>query len=240
MIVVLYAVFAILVLLWLKREHVRVRRIPLKPVPQDVPSKPAPPKVIIDMPEYRCAVHEAGYAVAAWSCTCVTKMNIATIETEDGGLVEYMIHSTDKSDGMWCWLVIILSGIAAENFVHGKARSTSSDRDFERALGVAQQLAAQGASPPWTPLTGSVIPFAQIYKSSIDPKEIKVLEHGYRMARHVVRSHGHRFHRVAALLLTHKTVREVDVEKVLGRRHFTKLMGLMRPSFIVPKTREAA
>jgi len=236
--VFLYGAFVVLVLLWLKRL---TRHTPLKPLPRT-----PQPNVIIDTPECRCAVHEAGHAVAAWSCVCVTRINVATIETDDGGLVEYMIHSTEKSDGMWCWLVIILSGIAAENFVHGKARSTSSYRDFERALGVAKQLAVQGTSPPWKPLTGSVIPFARIYASSLDPKEIEVLEQGYQMARYVVRSHGHRFHRIAALLLTHKTVREVDVEKVLGRRHFTVLAGLLsnpfgiRPSFVIPKSREAA
>jgi len=191
------------------------------------------PRPFTDTPECRIAVHEAGHAVAAWSCTCVTGMIIATIETETGGVVEYTIHSSETPDGMWCLLTITLAGVAAETFVHGKAGTLSSETDLIKARKLAEQIAAKGWASPWK-LEGEVPKF-DIYDPPLKPQEVEVLQHSFRMAKHIVRAHDRQFHRMVVLLLTHKTVRESDVENVLGRRNFTKVMGLVRPTFIVPK-----
>ena len=220
-------------------------RMKLKPEPQ--PKLKAEPvsteqaKTFIATPECRMAVHEAGHAVAAWACTYVTEMTVATIETKTGGVVEYMIHSTEKPDGMWCELVITFAGVAAEAWVHGKASSMAAESDLLKVRALAKKLADHAVSPPWTPLDGSTPSFEKLYKNPLEDAELEVLKHGYRMARHVVRSSDHRFHHMVVLLLTKKTVRESDVENVLGHRVFTKLSGLFsRPAFVVPKYRKAA
>ena len=203
-----------------------------KPELQPEPVSTEQAKAFIDTTECRMAVHEAGHAVAAWACTYVTEMTVASIETKTGGVVEYVIHSTEKPDGMWCALVITFAGVAAEAFVHGKASSMAAESDLLKARALAKKLVDRAVPPPWTPLEGSTPAFEKLYKNPLEAAEIEVLKHGYRMARHS----GQQFHRMVMMLLTKKTMRESDVENVLGGRTFTKFSGLFfRPAFVVPK-----
>jgi ATP-dependent Zn protease len=221
----------------------------------------------VDTAECRLAVHEAGHAVAAWCCTLVSEVTIATIEAKDrgagwdGGFVNYTYYRTYWSSGDWCKMVIALAGVAAEALVYSRWRSTGSERDLLQALEIAEGLVAKGAAEhiPWQRLgetPGRAPDLGKAFKTRPPAAVAENLNEGYRMARHVLGSHGGAFFKVVSMLLAKKSTTRADMEQVLGKRHFEQLVALgaqlesvvnesgkpehFKPRFVLPLRRRKA
>ena len=189
----------------------------------------------IDTIECRLAVHDAGHAVAAWCCTAVIDIEIATIEAEQGGYVRWRMPRERHAD-LWHFLVITLAGVAAEAMVYSRSRSEAvASSDFAFARKYAEQLV--GVDLPWRDPGGPTIDFQKIYvKPSPSPEVIGVLKAAYRMARHVIRAHGGDYYRVVSMLLTHRTATQRHVERVLGSRIPMRILSLYETKFLLPRS----
>jgi hypothetical protein len=222
----------------------------------------------VDTQECRLAVHEAGHAVAAWCCTLVAEVDLATIEHKDkiegweGGVVRYSFYGVNWMDDRWCKMVIALSGVAAEAMVYSRWRTTGSQADLLKALAVAESLASSKnpVDPPWRRLgaiPGDRVPdLASAFRSKPSSGATGNLEEGYRMARRVLRSHGGAFFKVVSMLLAKKSTTKADIEALLGKRYFATfaLAGAhfesivnesgrperFKPGFVLPKRKKAA
>lgn len=188
----------------------------------------------LDTQECRTAVHESGHAIAAWSCSIVHNVSMTTIEAAHGGSVKFSMSLVKTDDAAWCMLVISLAGMAAEAMVYPKSHARAAQNDLVAARKLSRQLA--GSTPPW-PSTSlfQVMPFDRMYKEPLSPAELLVLNHGYRMAKHVLKAHGGTFYKLIALLLKQRSASEEDVKKLLGGRAFVRIVGMMRPTFVLPK-----
>jgi len=193
----------------------------------------------LDTPECRTAVHEAGHTIAAWMCSAVNKMELMTVEHKDGGRVSYTIHSADTPNGLWCLLVILLSGIAAEISVYGRTRAAPASSDLIKSREIAAELVEKDCLiPPWkVPDRGRTLHFEDMYASPLSSSEAIVLKRAYHMAHAVLSSHEKAHQRVVSMLLTKKSVGEADVEVILGTRAFTRFVGIIRPTFVMPKSK---
>ncbi|HYX19560.1 MAG TPA: hypothetical protein VFA98_01800, partial [Thermoanaerobaculia bacterium] len=107
----------------------------------------------IDTWECRVAVHEAGHAVAAWCCTLVAEVKIATIEDKGGGgVVKYSYVPSPNPAAPWCCAVIALAGVAAEAHVYARWKTAGAHKDITDALTYVRQ--SRGHAPPWERLGG--------------------------------------------------------------------------------------
>jgi hypothetical protein len=235
--------------------------VPRANAPRTDPPKPSNFVRPRDLLETRVAVHEAGHAIVAWSCTHVTEVHWSTIEKQDhrAGSVSYSVLTSD--DGDWCTLAVALAGVAAENFVFGNAHSTPAKDDLVKARDLATRIATRGARPgvPWDRPNGQhararnakepLLPFRRLYIHPLTQDEHFVLEEAYLMARHIVRASDPGFHELVQLLLTRKSVKEHDIARVLGSRAFIMASAVSvqsgqfsaRPAFIpLAKTRRAS
>lgn len=200
-----------------------------------------PPRTTRDTVECRHAVHEAGHAVAAWCCTHVGEVTLASIEAEDGAFIEYTTLKAQEPAVAWHMLVIHLAGVAAEAMVYTRSGDrTHATDDFKRAI---ERVHMIGSHPlPWTDPRGPSIDFRKIYVNPVPSDEhIRTLEAGYRMARHVVRRHRGDYYRLVSMLLTKRTASQADIARVLGRRILPQLLhpfGLvLEPKFVLPRRR---
>lgn len=196
------------------------------------PEVRVPGAASVDTQECRLAVHEAGHAVAAWCCTLVAEVTVATIEHKgkdwSGGLVNYSYYGTDWLEGRWCKLVIALAGVAAEAMVYSRWRTSGSEIDLAQALAIAEDLAGVAGGkidPPWRRLggneaAGSAPDLARAFKTKPSAAAAENLEEGYRMARRVLRSHGGAFFKVVSMLLAKKSTSKTDIEALLGKRYY--------------------
>jgi hypothetical protein len=98
--------------------------------------------------------------------------------------------------------------------------------------------------------------FKKMFKATPSPFVIASLEEGYRMTRHVLRSHGSGFFKMVSLLLTKRAVTRFDMERVLGKRRFETLIAVgtrlesvvnqsgksefFKPRFVLPTRRRKA
>ena len=189
----------------------------------------------------RAAVHEAGHVVAAWCCTLVHKIGDITIEHKQGGVTAFWTIQKESPESHWCYIVILLSGMAAEMSAYGKTRSGGCGPDLESALEKAKLIAKSGSSdPPWgVPPCKYTPDFANMI-TALDPVHKRILTASYCMAYSILEAHGNDFYRIVTVLLTRKTASASDIESVLGPRAFIKLMGIpvakgwVRPTFILP------
>lgn len=177
----------------------------------------------IDTWECRVAVHEAGHAAAAWCCTLVAAVNVATIEnTDGGGVVKYSFLNVPSPDAAWCRAVISLAGVAAEAHVYARWKTRGAEADISGALELAH--AARGHVPPWERLRGkNDLGFQKMFTQKIEPEDLAFLEESFHMARRILRAHGSDFFRLVSALLAMRTARELHLEPVLGRRRAARL-----------------
>jgi ATP-dependent Zn protease len=184
----------------------------------------------VDTQECRLAVHEAGHAVAGWCCTLVGEVTVATIEDKNGGLVSHSYYAISGPEAEWCEMVIALAGVCAEAMVYSRWSTRGSERDLMRALTHAERIGADGlVNAPWDrrgPEAGSVPNFNRMFKTPLSSPALANLEEGYRMTRHVLRSHGSAFFKMVSLLLTKRAVTRFDMERVLGKRRFETLIAV--------------
>jgi len=189
----------------------------------------------------RAAVHEAGHVVAAWCCTLVHQIGDITIEHKQGGLTAFWTIQKESSESHWCYIVILLSGMAAEMAAYGKTRSGGCGPDLESALEKAKLIIKSGDStPPWSAPPRKYTPDFADMIVALDPERKRILTASYHMAHAILEAHGNDFYRVVTTLLTRKTASASDIESVLGPRAFVKLMGIpvargwTKPTFILP------
>jgi ATP-dependent Zn protease len=175
----------------------------------------------IDTWECRVAVHEAGHAAAAWCCTLVAAVNVATIENEGGGVVKYSFLNIPSPDAAWCRAVISLAGVAAEAHVYARWKTRGAEGDISNALELAH--AARGHAPPWERLGGRSLDFQKMFAQKIAREDLIFLEESFHMARRILRAHGGDFFRLVSALLAMRTARELHLEPVLGRRRVARL-----------------
>lgn len=188
--------------------------------------------------ECKIAVHEAGHAVTAWCCTIVGNVKEAGIWA-DGGAVKFSLRYYDSSDVRWCNLVLCMAGAAAEIAVFGKVKTIESRGDLLEARTMAEELVGKGdGTSPWRikSLDSKSLPFAQIYVPPITSDEEIILRNAYATAKDLVRAHGDRFYRLVRALMVNKTMSEKDLEKILHKRAFARLVGMLKPTFLVPGT----
>ena len=182
------------------------------------------------------AVHESGHAVVAWCCTIVTRIAQAVVGS-DGGFVDYAIQPFDSSDVRWCKIVLCMAGAAAEITVFGKIRSGESRSDLAEARSLTEGLIGKGDSTsPWRIkwVGPKSLPFAQIYVPTISPEEETILANAYVRAKELVQAHGDRFYALVTELMEKRILDEQDLERILHKRSFVQLVGMMRPTFISP------
>lgn len=204
----------------------------------------------IDTWECRVAVHEAGHAAAAWCCTLVSEVKVATIEHKGGGVVHYAYLEVPSPAASWCRAVIALAGVAAEAHVYARWKTAGSKEDIEGALECARQ--ARGHAPPWERLGGKHdLGFQKMFAGKIEDEDLAILEESFHMARRILRAHGGDFFKLVSALLAMRTAREVHLEPVLGKRRAARLavLGadveravsgksvLFRPMFVLPLKR---
>ena len=189
-------------------------------------------RVPIDLPECRAAVHEAGHAVAAWSCTLVSDIKHVVINRGGSGHIKCHYFDLKTTDARWCHLVILLAGAAAETMMYTRGRSRESLTDLEGALEHAKEIGS--ALPPWKMEAGPTFDFTKIFTPTPPEEVIGNLEEGYRMARRIVRLNESRLYRVVGVLLAKKNISHADLEPVLGHRLFTRLLLPFGPKFVLP------
>ena len=205
----------------------------------------------IDTWECRVAVHEAGHAAAAWCCTLVSEVKVATIEHKGGGgIVHYAYLNVPSPAASWCRAVIALAGVAAEAHVYARWKTAGSQEDIEHALEFARQ--ARGHAPPWERLVGKHnLGFQKMFSGKIEDEDLVFLEESFHMARRILRAHGGDFFKLVSALLAMRTARETHLEPVLGKRRAARLavLGadveravsgksvLFKPMFVLPLKR---
>lgn len=164
--------------------------------------------------------------VAAWFCTSVQTIQLATIEAAHGGSVNYRARAGGGNDQIWCDLVIRLAGVAAEVKVYGKLPATPSTNDLNEARASAGLVSGV---PPWEVLAGGSkkFPFDQIYVTRLSAVDLAVLNLAYAKARDLIEMLGPRYFLLVALLLACKSVREAQVAEILGSRHFIRILNTL-------------
>lgn len=197
------------------------------------PSRPTPVETP-DTPKVRTAVHEAGHALAAWRCSNVVEVRCVTIDGPSGGFVDYSAPPPRSADELWCQIVIILAGIAAELAVYRTTRSGPAERDLRFARRRARMLAALGKpAPPWTPRAKPPAQrFESLYEHPLSDDEAAVLRIGYDKARLLIRDSHAQHSRLVALLLHQRTLDHAAMRVLFGSRAWVRLIGIVRPRFL--------
>lgn len=183
----------------------------------------------------RITLHEAGHAVAAWSCTYVVKVISVSVNAE-GGDCNYATPRNATADAQWCHVVIALAGLAAETAEFPKVRSGYAMDDLVKARAFAEKCV--GTAPPWKDPGGKTLPFAAMLRPDLSLDEARVLSIGYRMAKHVVAAHGDRVSRLASLVAARGSVDTNEMTQLFGSRVFIGLSGMFRSTFVLPKRAE--
>lgn len=203
-------------------------------IPWAKEKKPVQRKPVhVDLPEIRAAVHEAGHAVAAWCCTLVTRVKIASVGKQGDGRVGFEFLSLGSSDARWCQLVIALAGPAAEAMVYKKGRSRESSFDLTAALAYAEAIGT--APPPWAAQRGPVFDFDRLYHPRPSDQARRNLEEGYRMAKCILQKSEHRMYAVTSALLACGSVSEKELALILGSRAAMRLLLVFGPKFVLPR-----
>lgn len=214
------------------------------PIPQSPPT-PRQPEEHGRILQNKIAVHEAGHTVAAWCCTQVVEVQSVTIEASTGGFVLYTFNTNMTPESRWCSIVISLSGMASEIQAYGKMRSGPCGSDLEKSVAAARELIVSGdVTPPWKPpkKRDGTLQFEKMF-SGLSTDEKQILDECYHMSHVIIDTYGEKLHKIVSMLLTMKTIKSSDLEKVLGPRMFIKVanatvgMGLAKASFILPTNR---
>jgi hypothetical protein len=196
--------------------------------------KPSPRKPVhVDLPEIRAAVHEAGHAVAAWCCTIVTRVKVASVGKGGDGRVGFELFLLGSPDARWCQLVIALAGPAAEAMVYKKGRSRESNLDLTAALQHAEAIGS--APPPWAAQRGPTFDFDRLYYPRPSEQARRNLEEGYRMAKCILQKSEHRMYAVTSALLACGSVSEKELSMILGSRTGMRLLLVFGPKFVLPR-----
>ena len=195
--------------------------------------RPKPPKVsLLDLPEVRTAVHEAGHAILAFYCTKVREIKTVSIleEMDASGKIDYKIGWGNKAC-VWCCLVIGLGGIAAENMIFGKFRTRKAKQDLLNARGFAEDLEETG-KPPWGVPEGvsKAPPFESMYERA--PKNCEALKIAYATARKTLERRRGEHAYLTSMLLAHKEIPGTALEKRFGSRSFLTSLGFFKAKFL--------
>jgi ATP-dependent Zn protease len=130
------------------------------------------------------------------------------------------------------------AGVAAEAMVYGrKGKRTHATSDFQRALERAKQIGSHPHPAAWKPTGSATIDFRKIFVSPQPSDDVvRTLETAYRMAKHVIQSHGGNYYRVVSLLLARRTTSDTDraIEIVLGTRAPHNILSHFGPKFLLP------
>lgn len=186
----------------------------------------------IETPFIRAAVHEAGHAVAAWSCTLVREMPEVLVRKEGSGHVQIAYFSLEEPAERWCYLAILLAGAAAETTIFKKGRSAGAASDLRTALEQARAIGS--APPPWKTIKdGKSIDFARIFREPLSPEVLGVLVQGYRMSKKLVLRKGRKpFHQTISRLLVSGRVSEKQLEEILGSRFIMRGIAPLGARFV--------
>ena len=205
----LLAIWTLLVRFW----HEQTQKL-VTPMPPPVPPSPAPEAPLPNTQEAKTAIHEAGHTIAAWFCTHVEEVKLAHINAEGGG-VRYTI-SGSGDELVWCRMVIVLAGVAAEAKVYKRWRSGEVKEDLMRVRDLAAK--AVGTKPPWGVLAAPPQGFESVYKSPLSAGEAEVVRAAYAMVRLLLDKHEIRLYRCAGLILHRHKITSSDLTAVLGSR----------------------
>lgn len=188
-----------------------------------------------DTPEVRVAVHETGHLLAAWACSAVTVVQVATTKdtlNTSGGVLFRMLP-TEKPADHWCMMVIQLAGLAAEGLVFRKT-SGGAFRDLTHARRHSLELEECGYHPPL--LSGPTIDFCKAFVPEPSGRELSILQNGYRKARQLIEEHGQLFHTCVRRLLTDRELVTHQIAEILGpRQHLALLLAAGSRTFIVSR-----
>lgn len=215
------------------------RQGPKPPRPPERPKPPAAPKApepaappIVTGDDTHAAIHEAGHAVTSWACTMVAHVRRVSIDNDrfEGIDPEWRAYTlrtdyrltSSEADRTWCELVIHLGGIAAVARVRGRVSTAPFRIDLQHARECARKILSLGsADPPWHRLGAfdKRLPFDAMF-ADLSEGERTVIERGYFKARAVLGQHQVRLSKLISALLTRRTLREVDIDAVLGPRTF--------------------
>jgi len=124
--------------------------------------------------------------------------------------------------GMWRRLVIMLAGAAAEAQVFGG--SIGHYDDAQTAHDLSEELALRKFEAPAFEWSGPAFKLPIMDGSA---KSIALTKTAFVAAWKIVEVFGLKFDRVVQLLLTRRTLRESDVEEVLGSRLASKFFWLI-------------
>ena len=139
---------------------------------------------------YNTAVHEAGHCCVAWSCSAVD--NVDVIVDKTGGKTHFIINydMENKNFSIWCNLVILLAGPAAELIVYKKWRSGHSKSDLEKAIVLAETIDQSFIIPKFD---GKSLKFSKIYRNNIDERTEELLKQAYLQAKIIIKSYKNNF-----------------------------------------------
>jgi hypothetical protein len=165
------------------------------------------------------AIHEGGHTVAVWVCSMVSGFDYATIDYKvRGGWTCWMEHNWDKTaDSDWCRLVISLAGMAGEYRFSDIIRTSWSNRDLNHAWKQASKIVLAGDPAPWDEHEQVDFPFQQLYPDAT-PEHLRVIRIAWNKAIEVIDQYGNNFLRLKDLILEKTTVKEADIEPILGHR----------------------
>ena len=184
--------------------------------------RPAEPSARIpDTTDTRFAVHEAGHLICAWYYWHTSDIHRVSIGEEEkngsrtGRMTFYTEAEGDDPEKIAGRMVISLGGIAAETLLFGNFRSGTVERDLLNARDMANKLSA------W-PLDEvemeSKIDFGKMFSGGLSGEEEARFMQAYRFARRMLASRFVEHAKVTSALLTHRTLTQEVLEKLLGSR----------------------
>lgn len=183
-------------------------------------------------PLKKVAVHEAGHAIAIWYCTATSQLAcVSTLsDGETAGHVKYKLREAPLHQ--WCVAVICLAGVAAEVKVYGVARSGPAKADLLQAL---QAIRSTPEDHPWGHLTGKVLPFRSMYRSTLSDREVEGLTAAYRAASTMLDAHNRAFRKLVKALMSRRILTEKELTPILGNRE--RIFQLGTAHFLRPQAR---
>jgi hypothetical protein len=189
---------------------------------------PDPPPPVIDTPETRRAVHEAGHGIVVLRCTLVSEIQHVTIEevpksASKNPHISYRIRSEEVP---WCALVISLAGMAGEMMAFSTSRSGTSRHDLTEARDAVREiLKSPHRLPPWPPLTTPWPDFAAMFSYPLQAEEVAILRAAYAKARAILEEHRGPHGYLTAMLLTCRTVPGSALYQWFGHRGLVTWLG---------------
>jgi ATP-dependent Zn protease len=189
--------------------------------------------------EGRVAVHECGHLVALWACTNVSVIHEVSLRGLDEGAsvgqVAGHVHSAmfDDDDftmgGNWCRMVVFCAGAAAEGYVFD-GTSGGHGLDIDKAILLARELVARGFKPP--ALEGPTLKLQIGKLETASTKENELVLAAFRQAWRLIEVAGDDFDKVVDLLIEKRTLKEADVQRVLGSRWPALVAGIFKATFL--------